>query len=141
MCPVPIKRQRSLIAFLDDVAIYKQVVVPGQGNLYPAGTRRHPPCAREAVLGRVDGIAGALTGEVCNKQVNALIPSSAVAVVASQKIPIAKGLPNILVDLHVISKPSSESVGERSETLPCGYDFATVPGLQEQGGGKQQSDH
>ena len=99
--PVPVQHQFVRAGSGDDIAVRREGGMAGQGKCDVVIFFGNPSGARETVLGGVDGVAGALAGEVGHEEIDVGQVAVRVAVAAQQEIAGSQNLKSVLVQRDV----------------------------------------
>src|SRR5919109_4899762 len=86
----------------------------------------------------MDGIASALTGKICQKQIYIGVSAGTILIDAKQEVSLAQDIQNILWYTHVRSAPLSQMLRESFKRLPHRQHFVSAPGVKKNRGGRQQ---
>src|SRR5262249_4549465 len=100
---------------------------------------RRPPCSGQAILRRVNGVAGALTGKISNKERN-ILRALWIAIVAQQEVSRPKDVENILGERDISRIPAIERARKRPERRTRRDVLGPVTRLQHDGGASQKKD-
>ena len=132
MGPEPIQNELPGIAFCDEVTVRGKGHVPRHVERNALVLDRRPARSGKAVLGRMDGVSGALAAEVGDKEID-VIGCLRILIDAQKKVAGAEDVEDFLVDGNVSAGPSAELCGKLFQSETVGEDFAAGARLQEDG--------
>src|SRR5262249_29119357 len=138
MCPIPIDYQLTVCSLSDNVTVCRERSHSGQGENDSARFHWQPPCPGEAMLGRMDRVAGALAGKVSHKESEIGDSGGLVLVKAKKKISWPENFEDIFSNGHVRACPTPEPIRKRSKRLPWRIHFTAAAGVKEKRRAGQQ---
>src|SRR5258707_10889821 len=139
MGPIPVEDQLARVTLGNDVAAGRKWSVPGQRKRDVTGLYRSPTCSGQAVLGRVDGVAGALAAEIGDEEIHVGVLFCLVLINPQKKVARPEHIEDILLHGNVGAGPFVELQGKRLQRKARRKNFVTPARLQENGCGSDQN--